>query len=53
MNCMSTRSFLDTKVLVYTDNHDTPDKQRVALDLVEELRLRRTGAPTQLCERCL
>ncbi|MGH8523041.1 MAG: PIN domain-containing protein [Gammaproteobacteria bacterium] len=40
---MSARSFLDTNVLVYTDDHDTPDKQRVALDLVERFRLQRTG----------
>jgi predicted nucleic acid-binding protein len=40
---MSARSFLDTNVLVYTDDHDTPDKQRVALDLVEQFRLQGTG----------
>ncbi|MGH8654132.1 MAG: PIN domain-containing protein [Gammaproteobacteria bacterium] len=40
---MSARSFLDTNVLVYTDDHDTPHKQRVALDLVEQFRLQRTG----------
>ncbi len=40
---MSARSFLDTNVLVYTDDHDTPDKQRVALDLVEQFRLQRAG----------
>ena len=40
---MSARSFLDTNVLVYTDDHDTPDKQRVALDLVERFRLQGTG----------
>ncbi len=40
---MSARSFLDTNVLVYTDDHDAPDKQRVALDLVEQFRLQRTG----------
>lgn len=38
---MSARSFLDTNVLVYTDDEDSPDKQAAALDLVA--RLRREG----------
>lgn len=33
---MSGASFLDTNVLVYTDDHDAPKKQRIALDLVEQ-----------------
>jgi predicted nucleic acid-binding protein len=37
------RSFLDSNVLVYTDDHDTPDKQRRALDLLAEHRRARTG----------
>ena len=32
---MSVRSFLDTNVLVYTDDGDAPRKQETALDLVE------------------
>jgi len=31
---MSARSFLDTNVLVYTDDKAAPAKQRIALDLV-------------------
>jgi predicted nucleic acid-binding protein len=30
---MSARSFLDTNVLVYTDDHDDPGRQEIALDL--------------------
>lgn len=40
---MSARSFVDTNVLVYTDDADSPDKQRVALDLVAELRRENRG----------
>jgi predicted nucleic acid-binding protein len=40
---MSVRSFIDTNILVYTDDQDAPEKQRVALDLVEQLRLQRIG----------
>jgi predicted nucleic acid-binding protein len=40
---MSGRSFLDTNVLVYTDDQDAPEKQRRALDLVAECRRRRSG----------
>ncbi len=36
---MSVRSFFDTNILIYTDDHDAPDKQARALDLVEEARL--------------
>lgn len=36
--CMSDRSFLDTNVLVYTDDADAPAKQGRALDLVEAAR---------------
>ncbi len=35
---MNARSFIDTNVLVYTDDHDEPDKQATALDLVERAR---------------
>ena len=35
---MSVRSFLDSNVLVCTDDRDTPAKAKRALDLVEELR---------------
>jgi predicted nucleic acid-binding protein len=40
---MSARSFLDTNVLVYTDDQDSPEKQRRALDLVSECRRTRIG----------
>lgn len=36
---MSVRSFLDTNILVYTDDHSTPAKQETALDLMESARL--------------
>jgi predicted nucleic acid-binding protein len=32
---MSGASFLDANILVYTDDHDTPEKQAIALALVE------------------
>ncbi len=32
----SARSFFDTNVLVYTDDHDAPAKQRRALELVAD-----------------
>ncbi len=35
---MPARSFLDTNILVYTDDHDAPEKQARALELVAELR---------------
>ena len=40
---MSVRSFLDSNVLVYSDDHDSPQKQTVALDLLEQIRLDGTG----------
>lgn len=40
---MSARSFLDTNVLVYTDDHDAPTKQKIALDLVEAARVEGWG----------
>ena len=40
---MAARSFLDTNVLVYTDDRDEPAKQRRALDLYAECRRGRSG----------
>jgi predicted nucleic acid-binding protein len=40
---MSDRSFVDTNVLVYTDDRDSPAKQEAALELFERLRRERTG----------
>jgi len=40
---MSGRSFLDTNVLLYTDDHDRPAKQTRALALLEETRMSGTG----------
>ena len=40
---MSARSFLDTNVLVYTDDAASPDKQGAALDLVARMRRERRG----------
>jgi predicted nucleic acid-binding protein len=40
---MSARSFLDTNVIVYSDDHDEPAKQGKALDILEETRLSGTG----------
>jgi predicted nucleic acid-binding protein len=40
----SVRSFIDTNVLVYTDDAADPAKQRRALDLIAELRGERTSA---------
>lgn len=37
------RKFLDSNVLVYTDDADEPARQRRALDLVEEARLSGSG----------
>ncbi|MBX3167699.1 MAG: PIN domain-containing protein [Candidatus Eremiobacteraeota bacterium] len=36
---MTSRSFLDTNILVYADDHDAPDKQAIAQRLLEEGRL--------------
>ncbi len=41
---MSVRSFFDTNVLVYTDDHDAPEKQALALELWERARLDGSGA---------
>ncbi len=35
---MNVRSFFDTNILVYTDDHDAPQKQVKSLDLLEEAR---------------
>lgn len=35
---MSVRSFLDTNILVYTDDHDAPEKQARSLELLEQAR---------------
>jgi predicted nucleic acid-binding protein len=40
---MPARSFFDTNVLVYTDDHDEPDKQARALELVADARRNGTG----------
>ena len=40
---MSARSFLDTNVLLYSDDRDAPGKRRRALDLLAEHRLARSG----------
>jgi predicted nucleic acid-binding protein len=40
---MSVRSFLDTNVLLYSDDRDAPAKRRRALDLLAEHRLARSG----------
>jgi predicted nucleic acid-binding protein len=40
---MPGRSFVDTNIFVYTDDHDAPDKQTAALDLIAELRRAETG----------
>ncbi|MBI3786480.1 MAG: PIN domain-containing protein [Deltaproteobacteria bacterium] len=40
---MSVRSFLDSNILVYTDDADEPARQRRSLELVEEARLSGTG----------
>lgn len=39
----SVRSFIDTNVLVYTDDHDEPEKQGKALDLLARARREGTG----------
>ncbi len=40
---MPGRSFLDSNVLLYTDDHSSPAKQRTALDLVAACRKGRDG----------
>lgn len=37
------RSFFDTNVLVYTDDHDAPEKQQRALELLARARRDGTG----------
>lgn len=43
MRSMTERSFLDTNVLVYSDDHDEADKQATALELLENSRLAGKG----------
>lgn len=40
---MSARSFLDSNVLVYTDDQDSPEKRAIATDLVEQCHRERVG----------
>lgn len=40
---MSGRSFLDSNVLVYIDDHDAPEKQATATAMVEDERRKGTG----------
>ena len=40
---MTGRSFLDTNVLVYADDRDTPNKRSIAQRLIENSRLERSG----------
>jgi predicted nucleic acid-binding protein len=40
---MSVRSFLDTNILVYADDRDSPTKQKRAVELIAEHRRERTG----------
>jgi predicted nucleic acid-binding protein len=40
---MSVRSFLDTNILVYADDRDSPTKQKRAMELIAEHRRERTG----------
>jgi predicted nucleic acid-binding protein len=40
---MGARSFLDTNVLIYTDDHDSPEKQATASELFESVRLDKSG----------
>lgn len=48
---MAVRNFFDSNILVYTDDHDEPRKQKIALDLIEGERLAGTGAvSTQILE---
>ncbi|MPY91244.1 MAG: PIN domain-containing protein [Luteitalea sp.] len=48
---MSAASFLDSNVLIYTDDHDAPEKQAIALSLVEVGQANRdTFVSTQVLE---
>jgi len=40
---MTARSFLDSNVLIYTDDGDVPEKQAVAMELVERCRSQQAG----------
>ncbi|OQX16559.1 MAG: hypothetical protein BWK80_40080 [Desulfobacteraceae bacterium IS3] len=40
---MTDFNFLDTNILVYTDDHDNPEKQSIAIELFEKVRLSGTG----------
>lgn len=40
---MSDREFFDTNVLVYSDDHDAPEKQAASLDLIERSRRSNSG----------
>jgi len=40
---MNDLSFFDTNILIYTDDHDAPEKQTRALDLIEQARSTNTG----------
>ncbi len=40
---MSARSFFDTNILIYTDDHGSPNKQTAALNLIERCRRRGDG----------
>jgi predicted nucleic acid-binding protein len=40
---MNERSFLDTNILIYTDDRDAPQKQQRALNLIEQVRRQSVG----------
>ena len=40
---MNGRSSFDSNLLIYTDDQDAPDKQRIALQLIEGARLNRAA----------
>ncbi len=40
---MNERSFLDTNILIYTDDQDAPKKQQQALNLIEQVRRQNVG----------
>ena len=40
---MPARSFIDTNILIYTDDHDSPSKQERSLELIESARLSGNG----------
>ncbi len=42
-NSMSVRSFIDTSILIYTDDARASDKQAIALNLIGELRQNGSG----------